>query len=138
MMLTRILAVLFVVWTAPCQAAGSLYDALGGQTGVTRISRDAITLYMTDPRLAQYFDNINPDWLMPHFTTFICHVADGPCTYHGRSMATSHRGLHINEAAFDAVVEDLQAALRRNQVPFWTQNRLLARLAPMEREIVTR
>lgn len=127
-----------MVLARPAGAAGSLFTALGGKPGVEKISSEAITLYMTDPRLHAYFDNINPTWLQPHFVLFICHVADGPCAYHGRSMAAAHRGLAIDEAAFDAVVEDLQTALRRQHIPYWTQNRLLARLAPMEREIVTR
>ncbi len=127
-----------IVCAPPSRADGRLFDSLGGQSGITRIAGDAVALYMSDPRLRTYFDNINPDWLKPRFAVYICHVADGPCAYHGRSMAASHRGLHIDEAAFDAVVEDLQAALRSANIPFWTQNRLLARLAPMERDIVSR
>lgn len=119
-------------------ADGTLYDSLGDKPGVDRLSGRAISLYMTDPRLHAYFDNINPDWLKKRFVAFLCKVSDGGCPYHGRSMAATHRGLHVDEAAFDAVVEDLQQAMRDQNVPFWTQNRLLARLAPMERAIVTR
>ncbi len=131
--------VLFIpAMAAPAQATATLYQRLGGQAGVDRIARDAVDLYIADPRLRSYFDNINPAWLVPHFAEFVCKVSDGPCVYRGRSMASAHKGLHVNEAAFDAVVEDLQAAMRRQNIPFWTQNRLLARLAPMERDIVTR
>ena len=136
--LACVLAVLTTFGGPPCRAADSLYDDLGGKQGVARIGADSISAYMADPRLAQYFDDINPDWLKPHMVVFLCHVSGGPCAYHGRSMAAAHRGLHIDQAAFDALVEDLQATLRRAGVSFWTQNRLLARLAPMERDIVTR
>lgn len=122
----------------PAVAGGTLYESLGSRPGITRIMDDALALYLTDPRLHAYFDNINPAWLKPRFVDFVCQVSDGPCRYHGRSMAASHKGLHVDEAAFDAVVEDLQAAMRRENIPFRTQNRLLARLAPMERGIVTR
>ena len=37
---------------------------------------------------------------------------------------------------FNALVEVLQASMAAQGVPFATQNRLLARLAPMHREIV--
>ncbi len=120
------------------RADGTLYDGLGGKPGVERLSGRVISLYMTDPRLRRYFDDINPDWLKGRFVAFLCHVTDGGCAYRGRSMVAAHRGLHVDEAAFDAVVEDLQEALGDQGVPFWTQNRLLARLAPMERAIVTR
>lgn len=119
-------------------AAGTLYDSLGGKPGIERLSARSVSLYMSDPRLHSYFDNINPDFLRARFVVFFCNVTDGGCPYHARSMAATHRGLHVDEAAFDAVVEDLQHALRDQGIPFHTQNRLLARLAPMERAIVTR
>ena len=119
-------------------AGETLYDRLGGEAGVKRIVNDGIDLYFSDPRLHTYFDNINPAWLKPRFATYICAVSDGPCTYRHRSMAATHKALHVNEAAFDATVEDLQQAMRQQAVPFWVQNRLLARLAPLERSIVTR
>jgi hemoglobin len=122
----------------PGLAADTLYAQLGGHDGVSRIVDRALTLYFTDPRLHDDFDNINRDWLQPRFFTFFCHLTDGPCTYKGRSMAASHKGLHINQARFDAVVEDLQTAMDDTGIPFRTQNRLLARLAPLERQIVTR
>ncbi len=117
---------------------GTLYDQLGGHDAVARIADGAMTLYFSDPRLSGDFDNINRAWLQPRFASFICHVAGGPCAYKGRSMAASHRGLHITEARFLAVVEDLETAMNDAGVPFRVQNRLLARLAPMERDIVTR
>jgi hemoglobin len=120
------------------KAQGTLFEDLGAQAGIDRIAAGAIELYMNDPRLRNDFDNINPDWLRPRFATFLCHAAGGPCLYKGRSMAASHKGLHITQARFDATVEDLQLAMDRAGIPFFTQNRLLARLAPLERDIVTR
>jgi hemoglobin len=71
-------------------------------------------------------------------TDKLCQVADGPCRYKGRSLAATHKGLHVNQAKFNAVAEDLQAAMSQAGIPYWTQNRLMARLAPMQRDIVTR
>jgi hemoglobin len=125
-----------------CQAAAppadTLFDDLGGRPAIDGFVGRAVDLYMTDPRLSSFFDNINPDWLKRRFGAFVCHIADGPCPYRGRSMAATHKGLHVDEAAFNAVVEDLQVAMREQGIAFRTQNRLLARLAPMERDIVTR
>jgi hemoglobin len=50
--------------------------------------------------------------------------------------AHADQGLQVRD--FDALVEDLQAAMAKEGVPFWAQNRLLAKLAPMKRVIVTR
>jgi hemoglobin len=136
----RILLVLLLAGAIPgsAWAAPTLYDELGGHDGLSRIVDRALTLYFTDPRLHDDFDNINRAWLQPRFFAFFCQVTDGPCVYKGRSMAKSHKGLHIDQARFDAVVEDLQTAMDQSGVPFRMQNRLLARLAPMERAIVTR
>jgi hemoglobin len=106
--------------------------------GVSRIASNALDLYFTDPRLSQDFGNINRDFLQPRFTSYICIVAGGPCVYKGHSMKASHKGLAITQEKFNAVVEDLQLAMDRASVPFRVQNRLLARLAPMEHDIVTR
>ena len=129
------------LWLATCgaaQAGPTLYDQLGGAPGVDRITTGALRMYTSDPRLHDYFDNINLAWLKPRLAAHLCMLADGPCTYHGRSMAAAHKGLHVNEAAFNALTEDLQIAMSRADIPFRVQNRLLARLAPMERAIVTR
>lgn len=125
---------------APIHAAiaDTLFEALGGNPGIAKITGNALTLYFADPRLAGDFDNVNREWLEPRFTTFLCHIADGPCQYKGRSMAAAHKGLHISQIRFNAAVEDLQIAMNQAGTSFRVQNRLLARLAPMEHVIVTK
>ncbi len=44
----------------------------------------------------------------------------------------------VNQAQFYALVEALQAAMERRRIPFSSQNRLLAVLAPMHRDVITR
>ena len=44
----------------------------------------------------------------------------------------------VGEADFNALVEDLQIAMDRKGIPFRSQNKLLAVLAPMHREVITR
>ena len=53
-------------------------------------------------------------------------------------MASVHKNLQIDRAAFNAVVENLQDAMDKNGVGFGAQNALLARLAPLHRQIETR
>ncbi len=136
--LATVLLAVLAAWPAGGVAAAGLFQDLGGRPGITRFADRAVDLYMADPRLTAYFDNINPDWLKPRFAAYLCREAGGGCLYRGRAMAAAHKGLQINEAAFNAVVEDLQQAMRESGIAFATQNRLLAHLAPMEREIVTR
>ncbi len=122
--------------TAPV-AAATLFEDLGGRPGVDRIVDGVVELYMTDPRLKADFDNINPDRLKSRLAAYVCVIADGPCSYKGRSMAAAHKGLKIDQARFDAVAEDTEIVMTRDGVSNWTQNRLMARLAPLARQIVT-
>ena len=120
------------------KAAASLFDQLGGDPGVTTIVGHMVALVTTDARTKADFDNINLDRLRGRLHDFICQIADGPCHYAGRSMAATHEGLDLNQAKFNAVAEDLQTAMQQTGISYWTQNRLMARLAPLERDIVRR
>jgi hemoglobin len=51
-------------------------------------------------------------------------------------MRTSHAKLNINNAQFNALAEDLYQAFDRVHVPYRLQNKVVALLAPMERDIV--
>ena len=53
-------------------------------------------------------------------------------------MATSHAKLDITTSEFNALAEDLYLALGKVGVPYRLQNKLVALLAPMKRDIVKR
>ena len=80
----------------------------------------------------------NMDRVRAEFKVQFCQVAGGPCVYEGHDMAAAHKGLHLTNADFNAVVEDLQAAMDKCGIAFATQNRFLARLAPYQHQVVTK
>ena len=51
-------------------------------------------------------------------------------------MKDSHAGMGITRTDFNALVEDLVAAMEAQNVSVSAQNRLLKKLAPMNRDIV--
>ena len=55
-----------------------------------------------------------------------------------RDMTTVHQDLKITNAMFNALTEDLQIAMERHNVPNSVANKLVAKLAPMQRAIVTK
>lgn len=63
-------------------------------------------------------------------------LSGGPCTYRSETMQTSHEGLDIRDAEFNAVVEDLIKAMDELEIPAPLQNELIALLAPLHRDIV--
>lgn len=136
-LLLAALAVAAVAWPARPASADSLYAALGAQEGIARIVDEMLAIVLLDERIKADFEETNIDRLKGHLAAQFCQVAGGPCEYLGRDMASSHRPLHVTTAQFNALVEDLQLAMERAGVPYRVQNRLLARLAPMQRDIVT-
>ncbi len=121
---------------APARA-GTLFDDLGGRPGLTRIADGTLRRALLDPRIKDKFDDANIERLQGLLMLQFCVVSGGPCRYPGRDMRTAHADLHLAPHHFNAMVEDLQDAMDAEGVPFRTQNRLLALLAPMHRDVVS-
>lgn len=118
-------------------AHASLFDDLGGERGVQAIVDRAVTRWLADPRIAPTFADTNMTRFRRLLNEQLCAVAEGPCRYTGKDMATAHRGLDLHQAQFNALAEELQDAMEELGVAYHTQNRLIARLAPMHRDVVT-
>jgi hemoglobin len=131
-------ATALTISTSQALADDPLFQDLGGRDGIAIIVEDTVVNLLADPRVKATFDNTNMDRFKTNLTDQLCVVAGGPCVYKGHTMSEAHKGLHLTNADFNAVVEDLQAGMAKAGVPFATQNRLLARLAPMHRDVVTR
>jgi hemoglobin len=134
----RFLLMISLFLTAPAAAADDLYRDLGERPGIAKIVDTAMERWLVNPQISYTFDNLNLQRFKARLTDQICELTGGPCRYTGRNMYLSHKGLHISAGEFNALVEDLQDAMEAERVPFFTQNRLLAILAPMQRDIVTR
>jgi hemoglobin len=119
-------------------ADDSLYRAFGEKAGLSSLMTDFVKRLKADARIGHYFKDTKASFLAAELTDQLCMVAGGPCAYEGEPMPKSHRELEISRADFNALVEVLQDAMDAKGIPFATQNQMLARLAPMHREIVTR
>lgn len=127
------------VASGPVFAEGdTLYHDLGEKDGVERIAQYATANFLADPRIKANFDNTNMDRFEKLLSQQFCLVAGGPCDYKGRSMKDAHKALGLKNSDFNALVEDLQAAMDKADVSFAIQNRFLARLAPMQHDVVTK
>lgn len=119
------------------ELAGVLQD-FGGKTGLTTIVGTFMDNMMADPRTQPFFANVDRERVKRELTEQFCVILGGDCVYSGRDMRTTHTGLKIDRNNFNALVEDLQKAMDTHKVPFRSQNKLLAILAPMHREVVTK
>jgi len=127
----------FLLGTA-AQADASLYKEFGEKEGLTKIVEDTTDRWLADPRIKDTFDNINLVRFKALLVDQLCELVGGPCQYKGRNMYQSHKGLHLNELEFAALAEDLQITMDKLDVPQSAQFALMAMLAPMEKDIVTR
>ena len=123
---------------APVRADDSLYKALGERDGISRIAATTVDLSAADPRINATFADINLNRLKRLLADQFCQLSGGPCVYEGRDMVESHANHGYTNADFNILVEHLQTAMDRESVPFSQQNRLLAILAPMQRDVVTK
>jgi hemoglobin len=125
--------------TLPHVAGGEhTLGEFGGKDGLVALVDDAMNRWLKNPRTRPYFENADQARIKHLLAEQFCVVLNGPCTYEGRSMAEAHRGLNVTEAAFYALVEELQVAMNHRHIPFSAQNRLLAALAPMHKDVITR
>lgn len=115
-----------------------LFDAFHGHEGISRVVDDLVEHVQKDPRLTEIFKASDFVRLRRTLKEQFCHILNGGCSYTGRDMKSVHADHGVTTAEFNALVEVLQAAMTREGVAFSAQNRLLAKLAPMKRDTVTR
>ena len=123
--------------TAPVQG-DSLYKALHEKAGIDRIVDGLLARNRSDPRISDIFKAADFERLKRVLAEDICYISGGPCHYTGRDMKTAHADMGVQTTDFDALVENLQLAMDKEGVGFHAQNRLLAKLAPMRAQVVTR
>lgn len=127
-----------LMMSTPGAKAGSLYADLGEKPGIERLVAKAMTIWNADPRVGPTFEDTNLTRFKRMLAEQICNITGGGCTYSGRSMADAHKGLHLATVQFNALAEDLQTAMELLDLSYSVQNRLLALLAPMCRDVVSR
>lgn len=120
----------------PAAADDSLYRALGGQPGLVRLMNDFMARLLADARMKPFFADADQQHVKDELVIQFCEVAGGPCRRSGPDMKKAHDGMDIRRADFNRLVELLQHSMDAQGIPFAAQNRLLAQLAPMHREIV--
>lgn len=117
-------------------ADDALYQQLGAQAGLTRLMDDFMARLLADPRMNPFFKDVDHPHVKAQLVAQFCEVSGGPCRLKGPDMKKAHDGMDITKRDFNALVEVLQESMSAQGIAFSTQNRLLARLAPMHRDII--
>lgn len=122
------------------RAAGktTLFDDLGGEQGIRAVNTHMLELNLSDPQMAPIFEHTNMERLKDLLFLHTCHIADGPCDFRGQDMRRAHEGLNIRTIHFNRLTENMQKAMDAEGIPFRTQNKILARLAPFHDDVTGR
>ena len=121
------------------QEKKSLYARVGGYDALALVVDDFIVRLATDKRFERFFAGFSNDSkqrLRQHILDQFCKAAGGPCVYLGRDMKTTHGGLGITEADWDAAAKHLVAAMDKYKVPPAEKDELMAFVATQKKDIV--
>jgi hemoglobin len=121
---------------AAAQTDDSLYQQLGGQSALVTLMDDFMVRLLADKRMAPFFKDVDHKHVKAQLVAQICEVSGGPCKLKGPDMKKAHSGFDVSKGDFNALVEVLQQSMDAQGIGFGTQNKLLARLAPMHRDII--
>lgn len=140
LVLLPMLVIVAATPATPAMAQGSeaFYEGLGGEAGIKKIVDSFLAIILVDPRIAHQFKELDQPHFVAKLAEQFCQLSGGPCQYSGKGMKDIHDGLNITNAQFNALAEDLQYAMEQHGIPNRIQNKLVAKLAPMQREIVTK
>lgn len=129
----------FIALPALTAQAGNAgyYAQFGGATGMRSLVNAFIDRVVSDPRISTYFRHTNIPALKAALTMQFCHLEGGHCSF-SMNMHDVHARLGVTQAAFNALANDLYVTMDRRGIPVAAQNNLLAKLAAMEPQVVTR
>jgi hemoglobin len=123
----------------------TLYERLGGDSGVKKIVDDFVDRAMADPRVNWERKGVqhggllgkshSSEWtatpekleaLKLHIAQFVAVATGGPTLYEGDRVVAVHEGMKITNAEFDASIGDLKATLDTLKVGAQEQKELLS------------
>ncbi|WP_227371065.1 group I truncated hemoglobin [Mycobacterium fragae] len=96
-----------------------MYRRLGGYDVIAAVIEELFTNLRADPAFARFGSGRSQDSQLRSQQLLVeqmCELAGGPCHYTGRDMKTSHAGLAISAAEWDANMKYATAALVKSGV----------------------
>lgn len=132
--LTQILATAILMLSLNVSA--STFEDFGQKAGLVKLMDQFMADLVSNEKTRPHFEKADQKRIKEQLVEQFCEVLEGPCKYTGKSMAQSHSGLDISKNEFNALVEVLRTTMSKQNIPVRAQNKLLAKLAPMHRDII--
>ena len=117
----------------------SLYERVGGYNALAAVVDDFVGRLVADKQFERFFTGHSTDSkkrIRQHILDQFCAATGGPCIYTGREMKTSHEGLGITNADWDAAAKHLVESLDKFKVPEKEKGEILAFVTTLKKDIV--
>ncbi|OFZ97996.1 MAG: globin [Betaproteobacteria bacterium RIFCSPLOWO2_02_67_12] len=114
----------------------SLYERMGGAKGILSLVDDIIALHRKNPVVGVRFEKTDLKRLREKAIEFFTMGTGGPATYTGKDMREAHRGMNISEQEFVAVLDDILAAMDKNQLDDQAKREVLAIAYSLKGEVI--
>ena len=115
----------------------TLFQRLGGSGGIARLVDHAMAAHLANPVVKSRFENIKDmDRAKRMAHEFFCAGCGGPEPYSGKDMLAAHKGMNISEQEYMAAMDDILAALAKNDVDPATQGEVTAVLYSLKGQVI--
>ena len=123
-------------------AKAPLWDRLGGEKAVRAVIHDFVLAAAPDPKVNFFrggqfkLDEKGVVQLEQYLLELVSTTTGGPLKYTGRDMKSTHKGMKITEAEFNALAGHLVATLKKYNVPQAEVDELVGIIASTKGDIV--
>ena len=115
----------------------SLYERLGRFEGITRIVHDVMENHLANPVIRTRFAAAKDlDHARKMAVEFFCAGCGGPEAYTGRDLVIAHTGMNISEQEYMAAMDDILAALEKNDIDPATRGEVTAILYSLKGQVI--
>ena len=117
----------------------TLYQRLGGEAGITRLVTDVVANHYRNPLIRSRFEASRTarHWNATS-VEFLCAGSGGPQAYSGRDLVSAHKGMNISEQELIAAIDDIVAAMTKNDLDLSVQNEVVAILYSLKGDVLRR
>lgn len=119
-------------------AAQSLYDRIGGEVVSRAIVEDIWTNHSNNPIVKGRFGNSDPEYVKQRVFEIFAAATGGNVEYKGMDLAERHSNMNVSEMEFNAAIDDIMAAMTKNNIAQKEKDEVLVILWSVRPAIVNR
>jgi hemoglobin len=94
----------------------SLYDRIGGEKVSRAIVEDIWTNHTSNPIVKGRFINSDPEYVKQRVFEIFAAATGGDVEYKGMDLAERHSNMNVSEMEFNASIDDIMAAMTKNNI----------------------